>query len=109
MGILSWIVVGYAAGWLTGLFLRGGNFGLPGDIILGIIGGLWGGFLGSALLNVPGAMTNINPITLLIACTGSLLMIFLLRNSGGSLARSSNRLPGQMVGTAVENDKDRSQ
>ena len=43
MGLLSWIVVGAIAGWLAGQVVRGGGFGLLGNIVVGIIGGLVGG------------------------------------------------------------------
>ena len=37
MGILWWIVVGVAAGWLAGV-ITGSNRGIVGDLILGLIG-----------------------------------------------------------------------
>ena len=43
MGLLTWIVVGLIAGWLAGLVVKGGGFGVIGDIILGIVGALVGG------------------------------------------------------------------
>jgi len=43
--ILIWIVVGGVAGWLAGLLVRGGGFGLVGDIILGIAGAILAGWL----------------------------------------------------------------
>ncbi len=45
MGIIIWLIVGAIAGWLAGLVVRGGGFGLIGDIIVGIIGGLIAGWL----------------------------------------------------------------
>ena len=38
MGILSWIVVGLIAGWLAGQVMKGGCYGLIGDIIVGVVG-----------------------------------------------------------------------
>ena len=32
MGILSWIVLGLVAGWLAGQFMKGGGYGLLGDL-----------------------------------------------------------------------------
>jgi uncharacterized membrane protein YeaQ/YmgE (transglycosylase-associated protein family) len=52
MSIIGWIILGLIAGWLAGLIMRGGGYGIIGDIILGIIGALVGGFLSSALLGV---------------------------------------------------------
>jgi uncharacterized membrane protein YeaQ/YmgE (transglycosylase-associated protein family) len=45
MGIIIWLIVGAIAGWLAGLVVKGGGFGLIGDIIVGIVGGLIAGFL----------------------------------------------------------------
>jgi uncharacterized membrane protein YeaQ/YmgE (transglycosylase-associated protein family) len=43
--ILVWLVVGAIAGWLAGMVVKGGGFGLIGDIIVGIIGGILAGWL----------------------------------------------------------------
>ena len=43
--ILAWIIVGGIAGWLAGLVVAGGGFGLIGDIIIGIIGAIIAGYL----------------------------------------------------------------
>jgi len=45
MGIIIWLIVGAIAGWLAGTVVRGGGFGLIGDIIVGIVGGLIAGWL----------------------------------------------------------------
>jgi uncharacterized membrane protein YeaQ/YmgE (transglycosylase-associated protein family) len=44
-GIIAWIVIGIVAGWLAGLAMRGGGFGVIGDMVTGLIGSLIGGFL----------------------------------------------------------------
>lgn len=43
--ILIWLIVGAVAGWLAGNIVKGGGFGLVGDIIVGIIGAFVGGWL----------------------------------------------------------------
>ena len=43
--IIVWLIVGAIAGWLAGMVVRGGGFGLIGDIIVGIIGALIAGWL----------------------------------------------------------------
>jgi uncharacterized membrane protein YeaQ/YmgE (transglycosylase-associated protein family) len=43
--IIIWLIVGAIAGWLAGMVVRGGGFGLIGDIIVGIIGALIAGWL----------------------------------------------------------------
>ena len=44
-GVIVWIVIGLIAGWLAGLAMRGGGYGIIGDVVLGLIGSLVGGFL----------------------------------------------------------------
>ena len=49
-GLIAWLVVGLIAGWLAGQFMKGGGYGIIGDIVLGIIGAFVGGFIFSLLL-----------------------------------------------------------
>ena len=44
-GLIVWLIVGAVAGWLAGTLVKGGGFGLVGDIIVGILGGFIGGWL----------------------------------------------------------------
>lgn len=44
-GLIAWILVGLISGWLAGLMMKGGGFGLLGDLVVGLIGSLVGGFL----------------------------------------------------------------
>lgn len=43
--ILIWLIIGAVAGWLAGNILRGGGFGVVGNIVLGILGAVVGGWL----------------------------------------------------------------
>ena len=78
MGILSWIVVGLIAGWLAEQFFRGPRFGLLGAIILGVAGGLVGGFLASTLLKIPDPISGFNLTTILTAFVGSFVLLILM-------------------------------
>jgi uncharacterized membrane protein YeaQ/YmgE (transglycosylase-associated protein family) len=49
MGIIVWLVIGAIAGWLAGLLVKGGGFGLIGDIVVGIVGAVIGGWLAGVL------------------------------------------------------------
>ena len=49
MEFIWFIVIGLVAGWLAGQFMKGGGFGVIGDIIVGVLGALIGGFLFSLL------------------------------------------------------------
>ncbi len=43
--IIIWLIVGAIAGWLAGMVVKGGGFGLIGDIVVGIFGGVIAGWL----------------------------------------------------------------
>lgn len=83
MGILTWIIVGIIAGWLAGKVTRGGGFGLIGDLVIGVVGALLGGFLAGSLLKIPGAISGFNLETLAVAFLGSVLVIVILRMISG--------------------------
>jgi len=44
-GIIVWLIVGAIAGWLAGMVVKGGGFGLIGDIVVGIVGAVIAGWL----------------------------------------------------------------
>ena len=44
-GLIIFLVIGAIAGWLAGIIMKGGGFGIFGNIIVGIIGAVVGGFL----------------------------------------------------------------
>jgi uncharacterized membrane protein YeaQ/YmgE (transglycosylase-associated protein family) len=48
-GLIAWLVVGLIAGFLASVVMRGGGYGILGDIIVGIVGAFIGGFLASLL------------------------------------------------------------
>ncbi len=83
MGILSWLVVGLIAGFLASRVMSGGGSGLIGDIIVGIVGALIGGFLAATLLNIPDAVNGINLTSILVAFVGAVILLWLLRLVSG--------------------------
>ena len=42
---IIWLLIGAVSGWLAGVVVEGGGFGLIGDIIVGIIGSFVAGIL----------------------------------------------------------------
>jgi len=78
MGVLAWIVVGLIAGWLAGMVVKGGGFGVIGDIVVGILGALLGGFLASVILHED-LLSGINPVSILVAFIGAVLLVMILR------------------------------
>jgi uncharacterized membrane protein YeaQ/YmgE (transglycosylase-associated protein family) len=80
MGIHAWIVVGLVAGWLAGEATRGRGFGLAGDLIVGVLGAMLGGFLASAtFLQMPNAVNEINIMSIFAAFVGAAILVWILR------------------------------
>jgi uncharacterized membrane protein YeaQ/YmgE (transglycosylase-associated protein family) len=75
MNIVWFLVIGLAAGWLAGQFMKGGGFGLIGDLIVGVIGALLGGLLFGLLGISAGGLLG----ALVTATVGAVVLIFLLR------------------------------
>ena len=44
-GLIGWLVIGLLAGWLAGKMARGRGFGCIGDILIGLIGSVIGGWI----------------------------------------------------------------
>ena len=78
MSILSWIVVGLIAGWLAGLLMKGRGYGCLGDIVVGVLGALLGGFLATLVFGGD-FVTGINLVTILVALVGAIVLIWLVR------------------------------
>ena len=53
MNFIIWLICGAVAGWLAGQVVKGGGFGLIGDIVVGIIGGFIAGWLFSGYWAFP--------------------------------------------------------
>ncbi len=75
-GLIAWLVVGLIAGWLAGQFMRGGGFGIIGDIVVGIIGAFIGGLIFSLLL--PGSSVGLIG-SIIVAVIGAVILIAVLR------------------------------
>ena len=70
------LVVGLIAGWLAGLVMRGGGYGILVDILLGIVGGFVGGWLFGALHIWPaGGIIG----SILVAFVGAVILVLLSR------------------------------
>lgn len=75
MSLLWFLLIGIAAGWLAGQIMKGGGFGLLGDLIVGVINALLGGYL-FGLLGISAGGTVGSLIT---ATVGAIVLIALLR------------------------------
>jgi uncharacterized membrane protein YeaQ/YmgE (transglycosylase-associated protein family) len=76
MEFIWFIVVGLIAGWLAGVLVKGGGFGVVGDIIVGVIGALLGGWLFGAMGIWPGGGLL---GSIVIATVGAIILIFIIR------------------------------
>jgi uncharacterized membrane protein YeaQ/YmgE (transglycosylase-associated protein family) len=79
MGLLSWIIVGLIAGWLANQVMRRGRGNAATDIVVGVIGGLVGGFLAAELFGVPNAVNGVNLGSVVVAFLGAIVAIVLVR------------------------------
>jgi uncharacterized membrane protein YeaQ/YmgE (transglycosylase-associated protein family) len=73
--VIIWMVVGIIAGWLAGLMMKGGGYGLVGDMIVGLIGAVIGG----SLFGLLGVGSGGLPSTIAIAFIGACILIAVLR------------------------------
>jgi uncharacterized membrane protein YeaQ/YmgE (transglycosylase-associated protein family) len=74
--ILIWLVVGAVAGWLAGVIVKGGGFGLLGDIVVGIIGAFIGGWLLAKL----GVHIGVGVVATIASATiGAVVLLLILR------------------------------
>ena len=78
MSIIAWLVVGLIAGWLAGMVMKGGGYGIVGDIIVGILGALLGGFLAGVIFGGD-FLSGINLATILVAFIGAVILIAIVR------------------------------
>jgi uncharacterized membrane protein YeaQ/YmgE (transglycosylase-associated protein family) len=76
MEFVWFILIGLVAGWLAGQLMKGGGFGVVGDIVVGIVGALLGGFLFTKLgVSAGGGLIG----AIIVATIGAIVLIVLLR------------------------------
>jgi uncharacterized membrane protein YeaQ/YmgE (transglycosylase-associated protein family) len=78
MGIISWLIVGLIAGWLTGKIMGGSGRGVLMDIIVGLVGALAGGFIVS--------LFGVRPeggyiYTIIVAVFGAVVLTWIYRKA----------------------------
>ena len=76
MGFIAWLIIGAVAGWLAGIFVKGGGFGVLFDIVVGIAGAFIGGWLAGELgINIGGGLIA----SIATATAGAVILLFILR------------------------------
>ena len=76
MGFIAWIVVGAIAGFLANLIM-GSSKGLLMMVVVGIVGGLVGGFIATSVLKI-GSVNGINLESIFIATLGAIAVVFVV-------------------------------
>ena len=73
--LILFLIIGALAGWIAGQVMKGGSFGLVGNLVVGIIGALLGGFLFGLLGIAAGGLIG----SLITATIGAIVLLYLLR------------------------------
>lgn len=72
--LMAWIIIGLIAGWLGGKLMRGGGFGLIGNLVVGVIGAFVGGWVFGLLgLSAGGWIGSI-----VMATVGAVILLFVV-------------------------------
>ena len=79
MNVMSWIVLGLVAGFLGSTLVNKRGEGVFGDIILGIIGALVGGWLFSLMGFTGAGVSGFNIWSLFVAFVGAVVLLGLIR------------------------------
>ncbi len=75
MSLLWFLIIGAVAGWLAGVLMKGGGFGLIGNLLVGIIGS----FIGGNLLGLLGITTGGLIGNLVAAVIGAVVLLYVVR------------------------------
>jgi uncharacterized membrane protein YeaQ/YmgE (transglycosylase-associated protein family) len=74
--VVVWLVIGAVAGWLAGMIVKGGGFGLIGDIVVGIVGAVIAGWLLPYLhINIGSGIVA----SIIDAVIGAVILLVILR------------------------------
>jgi uncharacterized membrane protein YeaQ/YmgE (transglycosylase-associated protein family) len=76
MGIILWIVLGGIAGLIASMIMKSGH-GILGDIIIGIIGAVLGGFI----MNLFGqsGVSGFNLYSIIVAVLGAVVLLWIVK------------------------------
>ena len=73
--LVIFLVIGAIAGWLAGVVMKGGGFGLVGDIVVGIVGAVVGGWLFGVFGITAGGLVG----AIITAFVGACVLLFVIR------------------------------
>ena len=74
-GLIAWLIIGAVAGWLAGILVKGGGFGIFVDIVVGIVGAFIGGWLAGVLgISLGGGWIG----SIITAVIGAVILLFII-------------------------------
>jgi uncharacterized membrane protein YeaQ/YmgE (transglycosylase-associated protein family) len=82
--LILWIIIGLIAGWLAGQVMSGGGYGIVGDIIVGLIGSLIGGFLVDHFLHKSFGFIG----SIIVAFIGAIILVGIIHLVRGESIRT---------------------
>jgi len=74
-GLIIFLAIGAVAGWLAGTIMKGGGFGLIGNIVIGIVGAVVGGFVFGFLGISTGGLIG----SIITATVGAVVLLAIVR------------------------------
>jgi uncharacterized membrane protein YeaQ/YmgE (transglycosylase-associated protein family) len=80
--LVAWIIIGMLAGWIAGEVSRGSGFGCVGNILIGLIGSILGGWIFSKLGIFGGGFLY----SLAAATVGAVVLVAIARLLSGGRA-----------------------
>lgn len=78
MHVVYFLLIGAVAGWLAGLLTKGRGFGIVGDIVVGVIGAVVGGYL-FRKLNISLASFSQTTGEIITATAGAIVLLIVIR------------------------------
>ena len=73
--LILFLIIGVIAGFLAGKIMKGGGFGLLGDLVVGVVGAFFGGWLFGMLGLFPAGILG----TLITATIGAVILLWVVR------------------------------
>ena len=74
VGLIIFLLIGAVAGWLAGVIMKGGGFGVVGNIVVGVIGSLIGGWLFGLLGIAAGGLIG----SIIAAVVGAIILLVIV-------------------------------
>jgi uncharacterized membrane protein YeaQ/YmgE (transglycosylase-associated protein family) len=81
MGIIAWVVLGLVSGFIASMLVNKGGQGILGDIVLGIVGAVVGGWIMSAVTGA--GITGFNLWSILVSVVGAVLVLIIYHAVSG--------------------------